>query len=172
VNDIQNDTDVVEEVYTSMSATEIQDIIEECDQLKIRGNEAFGAGEYGQAILHYSLCIDKASELPDATDNHDTVKSLYPRDVVYSNRSAAFLKLGQHEKAENDATMALQINPNNIKANFRKGLALHASGKYQEALPILAYAYKMEPHNKQIKQAIQFCEVRLEQEFRQRMSQS
>jgi tetratricopeptide (TPR) repeat protein len=187
-NNTVND-DVIEEVYTSMSRTEIQTILDECDQLKARGNEAFGAGEYGQAILHYSLCLDKAAELPDITTNNTTttagtsnatnmdqstpsVSALYPRDVIFSNRSAAFLKLGQHDKAEQDATMALQFNPMNIKANFRKGLALHASGQYAEALPILAKAYKMEPNNKQIQQAIKFCEVRLEQEYRQRMSQN
>ena len=190
-NDPPGDDDIIEEIYTSMSRTEIQSIVDECEKLKARGNEAFGAGEYGQAILHYSLCLDKAAELPDdspvdmnnnnVTVSNDTTTNttdrpvaslLFPRDVIYSNRSAAFLKLGQHDKAESDAGMALQINPTNIKANFRKGLALHASGKYAEALPILAKAYKMEPNNKQIQQAIKFCEVRLEQEYRQRMSQN
>jgi tetratricopeptide (TPR) repeat protein len=175
-NDNHNDNgedDDVEEVYTTMSSTDIQLIINECDQLKKRGNEAYSAGEYGQAILHYSLCLDKASELPDMdTDTDCTKKSLYPRDIIYTNRSAAFLKLGQHEKANDDASKALQIQPENIKANFRKGLALHASGQYDVALPFLVKAYKMEPNNKQIKQAIQFCEVRLEQEYRKRMSQS
>lgn len=176
IND--NDDEVIEEVYTSMSRTEIDAIVQECEQLKARGNEAFAAGEYGQAILHYSLCLDKAAELPDTTAttgdvaNDDAAISLFPRDVIYSNRSAAFLKLGQHDKADSDATMALQFNPMNIKANFRKGLALHASGKYAEALPILAKAYQIEPNNKQIQQAIKFCEVRLEQEYRQRMSQN
>lgn len=163
-------TKVVEEIYTSCSAEQIKEIVHECEVLKARGNEAFGAGEYGQAILHYSLSLDKAQELPDA--DSDSKKSLFPRDLIYSNRAAAFLKLGQHEKAEADAVKALEINPDNLKANFRSGLALHASGKYAEALPVLAAAYKLEPHNKQIKQALQFCEVRLEQEHRKRMSQS
>ena len=177
-----NGDDIMEEVFTSMSREEIQSIVAECEQLKGRGNEAFGAGEYGQAILHYSLCLDKAAELPDyqnddddddvASDQVVSPVSLFPRDVIYSNRSAAFLKLGQHEKAEQDAGRALRINPDNIKANFRKGLALHASGQYAEALPILAKAYKIEPNNKQIQQAIKFCEVRLEQEYRKRMSQN
>ena len=177
-----NGDDIMEEVFTSMSREEIQSIVAECEQLKGRGNEAFGAGEYGQAILHYSLCLDKAAELPDyqndddddevASDQVVSPVSLFPRDMIYSNRSAAFLKLGQHDKAEQDASRALRINPDNIKANFRKGLALHASGQYAEALPILAKAYKIEPNNKQIQQAIKFCEVRLEQEYRKRMSQN
>lgn len=149
--------DPVEEVYT-MPKEQIKTIIDECDHNKARGNEAFGAGEYAQAILMYSLALDKGDELPST--------HLYPRDVLFSNRAACFLKLGQHEKAEEDAQRALAINPDNIKANFRHGLALHAMGRYADALPVLAKASKIEPKNKQVQQALHFCEVRLEQERR------
>jgi Tetratricopeptide repeat len=169
-NNNNDDDDVIEEVYSSMSKEQIDSIVQECDELKQRGNDAFGAGEYGQAILHYSLALDKASELPD--NENDTVvvdannKSLFARDVLYSNRAACFLKLGQHEKSQIDCEKALQYNPNNIKANFRLGLSLHAQQKFIAALPILVKAQKIEPSNKQIQQALQFCEVRLEQERR------
>jgi hypothetical protein len=157
--------DDIEEIYASMPKAEIDAIVHECDQNKQRGNEAFGSGEYAQAILLYSLALDKADELPDK----DSDKQLFPRDIIFSNRSACFLKLGQHEKALDDAVRALEINPKNIKAVFRRGLSLHASGRYEEAMPILAEAHKIEPKNKQIKQALQFCEVRFEKERRKRM---
>ncbi|CAB9500393.1 unc-45 homolog A [Seminavis robusta] len=158
--------DAVEEIYASMTAGEIKLIVDECEQNKTRGNEAFQAGEYGQAILLYSLSLDKSDELPDkATPG---AKQLFRRDLVLSNRAACFLKLGQHEKALDDAKRAQEIEPTNIKAIFRRGLSLHAMGRYEEALPILAEAHKMEPKNKQIKQALQFAEVRMTQELRKR----
>jgi hypothetical protein len=40
--------------------------------------------------------------------------------------------------------------------------------QYQQASPFLAQAHKLEPSNKQIEQALQFCEVRSEQEHRKR----
>lgn len=148
---------------TSDTATGIiNTAAQEIERLKSQGNEAFGMGEYAQAILHYSLALDKTAELESSCDI---------TDILYSNRAAAFLKLGQHEKALSDADAALEFNPNNLKASFRKGLALHASGEYAIALPILAQAHKTEPKNQQIKQALQFCEVRLEQEHRKRMQQ-
>ena len=157
--------DDIEEIYASMTSEEIKVIVDECEENKKRGNEAFQAGEYGQAILLYSLSIDKADELPDKDGGK---KQLFRRDIVLSNRAACFLKLGQHEKALEDAKRAQEMEPTNVKAIFRRGLALHAMGHYEEAIPILAEAYKLEPNNKQIKQALQFAEVRMTQEMRKR----
>ena len=169
VKDDDDQEEEIEEVYASMSKEEIDAVVKECEQNKTRGNEAFGAGEYAQAILLYSLALDKAEELPDAKDPLPAKKQLFVRDVTLSNRAASFLKLGQHEKAAADAKLAREINPQNVKALFRHGLALHAMKQYQEALPILAEAHKLEPKNKQIKEALQFAEVRLNQDMRKRM---
>merc|ERR1712176_974980 len=109
--------EVVEEVYTSMTKADVDAIVAACQENKANGNTAFGTGEYGQAILLYTLALDKSDELPD---NDDKTK-LFPRDVVFSNRAACFLKLGQHEKAVKDAAQAASINPENIKAWFRWG---------------------------------------------------
>lgn len=161
--------EVTEEVYTSMSKTDIDGIVAECEQNKTRGNEAFAAGEYGQAVLLYTLALDKADELPD--QEKEGAKQLFPRHIVLSNRSASFLKLGDHEKALADGTKAHEVEPAYIKGVFRKGLALHAMGRYQEAIQSLAAAHKIEPKNKQIKQALQFSEVRMTQEMRKRMGE-
>jgi Flp pilus assembly protein TadD len=148
-----------EEIEEVLSPS-VQHALHDCQAEKQKGNDSFQAGEYAQAILHYSLALDTAAQLSD---------DMFPADILYSNRAACFLKMGHHEKAEQDATKALQLNPSNIKAQFRQGLALHALKRYQEALPLLAMAHKLEPKNKQIKQALQFCEVRLDQEHRKRM---
>jgi tetratricopeptide (TPR) repeat protein len=182
VKKVEEVEEEIEEIYASMSKEEIDSVVKECDKNKQRGNEAFGAGEYAQAILLYSLALDKAHELPDAdairsvttsdsvtTSTNRAIKQLFPRDVTLANRAACFLKLGQHEKAEADAKLALSLNPDNVKAIFRCGLSLHAQAKYQEALPWLARAQKIEPKNKQISQAITFAEMRLTQEMRKRM---
>lgn len=166
----EEEEEEIEEVYGSMSKETIDRIIKECETNKARGNEAFGTGEYAQAILLYSLALDKAEELPDAKDTLPAEKQLFPRDVTLSNRAACFLKMGDHEKALKDGQKAREINPQNIKALFRQGLALHAMKRYEEALPILAEAHKQQPKNKQIKEALQFAEVRMTQEMRKRMA--
>lgn len=168
VEDVEEE---IEEVYASMSKEEIDAVVKECEQNKARGNEAFGSGEYAQAILLYSLALDKAAELPDDAKDK-TKKPLFPRDVTLSNRSAAFLKLGEHEKAAADAKLAHEYNDTNVKAWFRHGLALHAMKQWKEAITILAQAHKLEPKNKSIKEALQFAEMRLTQDMRKRMQGS
>ena len=170
VNDEPEEEEEIEEVYGSMSKSDIDAIVKECETNKARGNEAFGTGEYAQAILLYSLALDKADELPDAKDPASAPKQLFPRDITLSNRAACFLKMGDHEKAYADAVKASEINPDNVKSYFRQGLALHAMKRYQEAIPVLAKAHKLEPKNKQIKEALQFAEVRMTQEMRKRMA--
>jgi len=141
----------------------VQRIVTSCEEDKAAGNEAFGAGEYAQAILQYSLAIDKSDELPSSKSHR------VPKDILLSNRAACFLKLGEYAKASADAKKALEINPDNVKALFRHGLSLHAAGQYREAAPILSKAQEKEPKNKQIKQALQFCEVRIAQDYQSRM---
>ena len=50
------DDDVVEEVYASKTREEIDAIIQCIDEQKAKGNEAFAAGEYAQALLFYTMC--------------------------------------------------------------------------------------------------------------------
>mmetsp|Transcript_3765 Transcript_3765/g.4292 ORF Transcript_3765/g.4292 Transcript_3765/m.4292 type:complete len:564 (+) Transcript_3765:77-1768(+) len=159
-----------QEVDKNKPPSEAKSIVIDCEAQKTKGNEAFVAGEYAQAILLYTLALDKATELLDTVEANDSEKELFPRHVVLSNRSACFLKLGYHEKALADGIDAEKIEPSYVKGVFRKGLALHAMGRYQEATISLAAALKLEPKNKQIKRALQFADVRLQQDMRKRMS--
>ena len=170
VQPVESPEEGIEEIYASMSKSDIDAIVAECNQNKTRGNEAFTAGEYGQALLLYTLALDKADELPDKDAKGD--RQLFPRHIVLANRSAAFLKLGDHEKALKDGTMAQDLNPSYVKGIFRRGLALHAMGRYREAIESLAAAHKIESQNKQINEALQFAEVRFTQEMRKRMGES
>ena len=67
----------------------ITEKLKEVAQHKEEGNEAFKNGEYAQAVLFYTLGVEKVTPiLPN---------EIYP--MLLSNRSACFLKLGHHEKA-------------------------------------------------------------------------
>ena len=188
-DDDDDDGGVEEEIYAAMTKEDIDVIVECINTEKAKGNEAFMAGEYAQALLYYTLALERAAELPDDAIVNEVLSSsmsslmsggssgtaskgvgqLFPRHVVLSNRSACFLKLGHHEKSLKDGADAEILDPMYVKGIFRKGLALHAMGQYEEAIGSLALALKIEPKNKQIQQALGFAEIRMTQEIRKRM---
>ena len=54
--------------------------------------------------------------------------------VFFSNRSAAYLSKNFHESALKDAEQAIKLRPEWNKGYARKGAALHAARKMDEAV--------------------------------------
>eukprot|EP00595_Chromulina_sp_UTEXLB2642_P000360 CAMPEP_0196761234 /NCGR_PEP_ID=MMETSP1095-20130614/397_1 /TAXON_ID=96789 ORGANISM="Chromulina nebulosa, Strain UTEXLB2642" /NCGR_SAMPLE_ID=MMETSP1095 /ASSEMBLY_ACC=CAM_ASM_000446 /LENGTH=561 /DNA_ID=CAMNT_0042110499 /DNA_START=16 /DNA_END=1701 /DNA_ORIENTATION=- len=85
---------------------------------KDQGNKHLQAGEYDLAVEAYTKAI-----------------SIDPSDhVFYSNRSAAYLSKGDSVNALNDAEKCIQVNPTWPKGYSRKGAALHALKRWDEAV--------------------------------------
>jgi len=116
-------------------------------KFKDEGNSAFKASDFLQAAAFYTQSLDA-----------------HPNDVVYCNRSQCWLKLGQHERALEDARAAAKINPSNTKAYFREGISLHALERYAEAIPAFAKAENLDPKNKQITDAIRMAQLKARQQ--------
>uniref|UniRef100_A0A8C5IB36 STIP1 protein n=1 Tax=Junco hyemalis TaxID=40217 RepID=A0A8C5IB36_JUNHY len=64
-------------------------------ELKERGNRALAAGDVGAAVGHYSAAIARDP------NNH----------VLFSNRSAAYARLGDYGRALADACRTLELRP-------------------------------------------------------------
>lgn len=116
---------------------------------KAKGNEYFKAGENAQAAIEYTRALENA-KLHDYDKMH----------VLYANRAFCFSKLGEHAKALVDGEAAAAADATYAKGWFRKGIALHALGRYQEACPALGRALELEPRNKAIQDALRFAEMR------------
>jgi len=160
----------------AVTAREREELAHQAERSKLSGNQAFQNAEYAQAAVHYTMAIDQAGSASKglATDGNDEGAAdggdkpaalLTLVTACYSNRAACFLKLGQHERAIEDAESCIRSNPKFVKGHFRKGLALHAMGRPYEALPCLGKALELEnPKNKtsvkQIQDAIRFAEAK------------
>ncbi|KAM4720528.1 tetratricopeptide repeat protein 28 isoform 1-T1 [Anableps anableps] len=70
--------------------------------------------------------------------------------ILYSNRSAAYLRLGQYVKALDDAIKARLINPKWPKAYFRQGVALQYLGRHADALAAFASGLAQDPKSLQL----------------------
>jgi len=88
------------------------------EEHKAKGNAALQANKLGEAIEHYTAAI-----------NADGSNHLY-----FSNRSAAYLKKGDHVHALEDAESCLGLKPDFAKGYSRKGAALHAAKRFNDSI--------------------------------------
>lgn len=87
-------------------------------EFKEKGNKFLQAKQFDEAIAAYTEAIN-----------------LNPSDhVFFSNRSAAYLSKGDGEHALSDAERCIQINSSWAKGYSRKGAALHALRRYDDAV--------------------------------------
>ncbi|XP_071628894.1 uncharacterized protein Spag1 [Temnothorax longispinosus] len=112
----------------SLTGTEINVMAE---QEREKGNEAFRAADYGEALRHYNASIDVDSNLN-----------------AYNNRAMTFIKLQRYEDALNDCNTVLTMDYRNIKALLRRALSLEHLERPHEALADYEAALKLEPTNK------------------------
>lgn len=102
------------EKYFRQETKRYERLKEDGERLRERGNALFKKKSFDQAIIHY-----------------DMAKQKDPFDFrVWSNSSQAHFNGGEFKKAEDEALMAIKLNPFSEKAYHRAGkAALKQSGK-------------------------------------------
>ncbi|CAH7119023.1 sperm-associated antigen 1 [Phodopus roborovskii] len=100
------------------------------DREKSKGNEAFYAGDYEEAVMYYTRSL-----------------SALPTTSAYNNRAQAEIKLHRWSGALLDCEKALELEPGNIKALLRRATAYKHQNKLQEAGEDLKAVLRVEPHN-------------------------
>ncbi|XP_059473824.1 SET and MYND domain-containing protein 4-like [Neocloeon triangulifer] len=94
------------------------------DKLRNLGNEFFQAGDYWNAVSHYTKSLARAAAGSEL------------RGLAYANRSAVLLCLGYYDECISDAKFALQNNyPDNLayKLHLRMATCYKAQGQQTEA---------------------------------------
>jgi Ca2+-binding EF-hand superfamily protein len=119
-----------------------------------KGNAAFKAGEWEKAINYYSKSLKV-----DPTNF-----------IVTSNRSSAYLKMGQKEDALKDAERCIQLSKTYAKGHARKAMALHAMKKYSEEVNAYKAGLKYCPDDKNLKEGMD--KARLSRSSNSRASQA
>ncbi|XP_066524105.1 protein unc-45 homolog A [Hoplias malabaricus] len=118
--------------------------------LREEGNNLFKNGDVQGALSCYTKAL-KISE-------NDSEKS-----VLYRNRSACYLKLEDYNKAEADATKALDTNQGDIKARFRRAQALHKLGRLDQAFLDTQKCAQLEPKNKAFQELLRQLSGQIQQ---------
>ncbi|KAI9300982.1 hypothetical protein BJ944DRAFT_272160 [Cunninghamella echinulata] len=101
---------------------------------KEKGNKHFQQKQYQDAIKCYTEAIE-----------------LDPTNATYFvNRAMAEIKLNRFLAAEKDCTKCISLQPNHVKALWRRGIARSGLGRPDEARQDFELALKIEPDNKAV----------------------
>lgn len=112
--------------------------------LKELGNAAFKAGDWLEALRCYTAAL---TALQRDGCNSD-------RAVLYKNRAAVYIKLGEHENAVRDCSAALDIVADDPKALYRRCVAYEQLGKHEEAYADGKRCLASDPGNREIQSAL------------------
>ncbi|KAM3873486.1 sperm-associated antigen 1 [Diretmus argenteus] len=97
---------------------------------KVKGNEAFRAEDYEEAVAYYSRSL-----------------SIIPTAAAYNNRAQAEIKLKHWNKAMKDCQTVLELEPDNMKALLRRATVHKHMGNLQMADDDLRAVLRQEPQN-------------------------
>jgi len=112
------------------------------EELKKKGNEAFGNGDNDAAIGFFTQAI--------ALDERN--------HVLYSNRSAAYAAKGNYAAALVDADRCIELKPDWARGHGRRATALHFLGRLRDAHAAYTRALELDPTNAQLREGMRQVE--------------
>ena len=130
--------------YDKMSEPAEPEVSSPAEELKNKGNTAFGAKDFDGAIKLYTEAIKLEPGNP----------------VFYSNRSACYFSKKEFEKALEDALLCVEKDGKFIKGYLRLVSAQIELGKFEDAETTLRAALTLEPSNELIVRKIKELKAR------------
>jgi stress-induced-phosphoprotein 1 len=115
------------------------------EDAKLQGNDAFKAGDYPRAIERYTEAIRRAPRNP----------------TMYSNRAAAYSKLGEFPMAIKDCDAAIAIDSKFVKAYTRKGFCHFTMKEYSRARDCYNQALRIDPENAEALSGVENIDIQL-----------
>ena len=141
-----------------------QERVELAKHHKTLGTDIFKAGDIKAAAVHYSKALKYLipAKVDDALQESFQKDILALRNVALLNLAACQLKFKQDHYAAQNCSKVLQTEPENIKALYRRGLALTNMSDFDQAKQDLVKARRLEPKNRAIEEQLRTLEVKIQ----------
>ncbi|KAM4826172.1 protein unc-45 homolog A [Thomomys bottae] len=123
------------------------------EQLRRDGNELFRCGDYEGALSAYAQALALGAPPPDQA-------------ALHRNRAACHLKLEDYDKAESEASKAIEKDGGDVKALYRRSQALEKLGRLDQAVLDLQRCVSLEPKNKVFQEALRSLGGQIQEKVR------
>jgi len=131
-------------------------------ELKNRGNEAFKSGKSELAVDLYAEAAVAARAAANESGSREAATAL--SISLHANSAAAYLKLERWEGVMTSATHALDLEPTNPKALYRRAVAYQRLGQRANARKDILQCIKLDPKNKEAREVLASLEAAKEAE--------
>jgi stress-induced-phosphoprotein 1 len=116
---------------------------EVAEEEKNKGNERFKAGDFSNAVKHYTEALKR-----NPTD---------PK--IFSNRAACYTKLLSFDLAIKDCDKSIEIDPTFLKAYLRKGKVLQGMGQQSKAMSVYEKALELDANCSEAMEGYRNCAI-------------
>ncbi|KAG8198691.1 hypothetical protein JTE90_015515 [Oedothorax gibbosus] len=152
------ENDGTEDIYApfpedcDMDYKNIENTLWVAEQIKMSGNFFFKRQDFVTSNMKYKKALRYLNKLHEANEIDPSLEKSLNALVLpcILNSAACKLKLKQYDKALEDCDEALDIEPKNPKALYRRGQAFHGKGDYDRSLTDLHEALRLAPHDKSV----------------------
>jgi peptidylprolyl isomerase len=151
-----------------MTVVERSKHVQKC---KLLGNNAFKQQDWPFAVYAYEEGIKYISYEPgrdgirDINFDHGGAEQLEEDHhllvALLTNLAACYLKVGDESRAADRCTEALNLQPENMKALFRRSQARFALGDWDRVMADVSRMLELEPQNKAVEQMRRSAEVEM-----------
>ncbi|DBA03959.1 TPA: hypothetical protein N0F65_010612 [Lagenidium giganteum] len=120
------------------------DVAAQMEALRTEGNALFSAKQFHDAIAKYTAALALAPG-PVKSLSADVAKQCA---LLWSNRAACELQVNDNDAAVTDCSLALDVEPQNEKARYRRAQAHAALGNFTNAFQDVRLVLQLNPTNK------------------------
>ncbi|PFH33117.1 tetratricopeptide repeat-containing protein [Besnoitia besnoiti] len=123
------------------------------DRFRQEGNAAFREKNYGLAAVNYRKALLQFDyTFPDTDEEQKRMDSV--KLPCHLNLAACKLQQQDFDEVYIQCRLALEMDPTNVKAHYRRGLAYLQQDHFVEAKEDLMKAHEQEPGNREVRDAL------------------
>jgi peptidyl-prolyl isomerase D len=138
------------------------ELLEAAKTIRQTGNSYFKEGNYTAALEKYGKSVRYAGTIIMTSVISDEVNAILA--ACHSNSAMCWLKLKKFNEAKKSADDCLRIEPQNVKALYRRGLALLGCGETEDAIENFRRIIALEPENADAAAQLAEAQERLKKE--------
>ena len=113
----------------SNSNDHVERLKNEVKFIDIKGNTHFSIGNYYRSLEAYTSALKTIETKKNEMENYEKRKC-----QILNNRGNNYIKLGQYNDALNDLNLVIELENDNAKGIFRRGVAFFNLKKFREAV--------------------------------------